>query len=87
MHCLIFLEEPYKLLTSEAIDSCISACWLDPEIEPFLFETVKKCMVHGLSGPLNPNVPCMVDGKCSKDYPKNFQGSTTMDGHGYPLYC
>ena len=86
MHCLIFLEEPYKLLTPEAIDSCISARWPDPEIQPLLFETVKKCMVHGPCGPLNPNAPCMVDGKCSKGYPKNFQGFTTMDGHGYPLY-
>ena len=35
---------------------------------------------------LNPNAPCMVDGKCSKGYPKNFQDSTSMDQNGYPLY-
>ena len=86
MHCLIFLREPYKLLTPEAIDSCISACWPDPEREPLLFETVKKCMVHGPCGALNSNAPCMVDGKCSKNYPKNYQESTSMDPHGYPLY-
>jgi len=86
IHCLIFLKEPYKLLTPKAIDSCISARWPDPETEPFLFETVKKCMVHGPCRALNPNAPCMVNGKCSKGYPKNFQGFTTMDGHGYPLY-
>ena len=86
IHLLIFLKEPYKLLTPEAIDSCIWARWPDPETQPLLFETVKRCMVHGPCGALNPNAPCMVDGKCSKGYPKNFQDSTSMDRNGYPLY-
>ena len=91
MHCLIFLRDPDKLLTPEAIDSCIWARWPDPETQPLLFETVKKCMVHGPCGAENPNAPCMVDdgrgGKiCSKGFPKSFQEFTTMDRHGYPLY-
>ncbi|PPQ82287.1 hypothetical protein CVT25_008437 [Psilocybe cyanescens] len=88
MHCLIFLKEPYKLLTPEDIDSCISACWPDPELQPLLFDTVKRCMVHGPCGADNPNAQCMKDGngKCAKHYPKDFQEFTTMDGHGYPLY-
>ena len=43
-------------------------------------------MVHGPCKALNPNAPCMVGGKCSKFYPKDFQELTTIDGHGYPLY-
>jgi hypothetical protein len=86
MHCLIFLKEPHKLQTPEAIDSCIRARWPDPETEPLLFETVKKHMVHGPCGAANPNAPCMINGKCSKNYPKPFQQFTTMDGNGYPLY-
>ena len=43
-------------------------------------------MVHGPCGALNPNAPCMVDGKCSKGYPKDYQESTSMDQNGYPLY-
>jgi hypothetical protein len=86
IHLLIFLKEPYKLLTPEAIDSCIWARWPDPDTQPLLFETVKRCMVHGPCGVLNPNAPCMVDGKCSKGYPKDFQESTSMDRNGYPLY-
>jgi hypothetical protein len=86
IHLLIFLKEPYKLLTPEAIDSCIWARWPDPDTQPLLFETVKQCMVHGPCGALNPNAPCMVDGKCSKGYPKNFQEFTNMDRNGYPLY-
>ena len=31
IHILIFLKEPYKLHTAEAIDSCIWAQWPDPE--------------------------------------------------------
>ena len=41
IHLLIFLKEPYKLLTPEAIDSCIWTCWPDPDMQPLLFETVK----------------------------------------------
>jgi hypothetical protein len=86
MHLLIFLKEPYKLLTPEAVDSCISARWPDPVTEPLLFETVKTCMVHGPCGADNPRAPCMVNGKCSKGYPKQYQEFTSMDGSGYPLY-
>ena len=43
-------------------------------------------MVHRLCGALNLNAPCMVDRKCSKGYPKNFQEFTSMDCNGYPLY-
>lgn len=57
MHILIFLEEPYRLITTNAIDSCISAHWPDPETQPQLFETIKRCMVHGPCGPANPNSP------------------------------
>ena len=92
MHILIFLKDPDKLRTPEAIDSCIWARWPDPETQPLLFETVKKCMVHGPCGAENLNAPCMVDdghgGRiCSKGYPKPFQEFTTMDRYGYPLYC
>ena len=55
-------------------------------MQPLLFEMVKRCIVHGPCGALNPNAPCMVDGKCSKGYPKDFQDSMSMDRNGYPLY-
>lgn len=29
----------------------------------------------------------MVNGKCSKRFPRAFQSLTTMDDDGYPLYC
>ncbi|KAJ3568310.1 hypothetical protein NP233_g5793 [Leucocoprinus birnbaumii] len=86
MHLLLFLDEPDKLKTAEDIDACIWARWPDPEVQPCLFEIVKKCMVHGPCGELNPQAPCMQNGKCSKGYPKAFQEFTTADTNGYPLY-
>jgi hypothetical protein len=86
MHILIFLKEPYKLNTTQAIDSCIWARWPDPETQPLLFETIKRCMVHGPCGAANPNSPCMENGKCTKGYPKPFAEFTTMDEHGFPIY-
>lgn len=86
MHLLIFLSNSHKLRTPDDIDSCIWAHWPDEHMHPLLFETVKKCMVHGPCGALNPNSPCMENGKCTKRYPKAFQDLTSMDEEGYPLY-
>lgn len=86
MHMLIFLEQRYKLLTPADIDTAICARWPDPEAHPLLFETVQTCMVHGLCGALNPNAPCMVDGICTKRYPKIFVDQTCINHEGYPLY-
>nr|GAT43574.1 transcriptional factor B3 [Mycena chlorophos] len=65
MHLLLFLQPGHKLLTLEDIDSAIRAYWPDPEKEPLLFETVKKCMVHGPCGRANPSSPCMENGQCT----------------------
>jgi hypothetical protein len=86
VHLLLFLEEPYKLNTTQAIDSCIWARWPDPDTQPLLFDTVKRCMVHGPCGSANPSSPCMDNGKCTKGYPKPFAEFTTMDENGFPVY-
>jgi hypothetical protein len=86
VHVLLFLKEPHKLVTTQAIDSCIWARWPNPDTQPLLFETVKRCMVHGPCGAANPISPCMENGKCTKDYPKPFADFTTMDDHGFPIY-
>nr|XP_047144698.1 uncharacterized protein LOC124818197 [Hydra vulgaris] len=43
-------------------------------------------MIHGPCGILNPNSPCMKDGVCSKNYPKDFNVNTVAVHNGYPRY-
>jgi hypothetical protein len=43
-------------------------------------------MVHGPCGAANPKAPCMRDGICTKQYPKEFCEETTFDEHSYPKY-
>ena len=86
IHMLIFLKESFKLNSAQAIDSCIWACWPDLDSQPLLFKTIKRCMIHGPCGVLNPNSPCMENGKCSKGYQKFFSKFTMMDDHGFPTY-
>lgn len=43
-------------------------------------------MVHGPCGVFNINSPCMVDGKCSKRYPRQLIPKTIIGHDGYPLY-
>ena len=87
MHMLVFLAHPYKLLTPNDIDTAISTKWPDPITEPQLFETVRKCMVHGPCRAMNYAALCMVDGKCSKGFPKPYQPFTVMSEDGYPKYA
>lgn len=87
MHLLLFFGDNFKIRSPTDVDTFIRAQWPDPVEEPLLFDTVQRCMVHGPCGPANPNAPCMVNGRCSKGYPKAFQDTTSMDEHGYPLYC
>ena len=43
-------------------------------------------MVHGPCGHLNQSSPCMVDGSCSKNFPKQFCQNTVASDNGYPKY-
>jgi hypothetical protein len=78
MHLIIFLHHDSKLKTPEDINSLLSAKLPDPNTEPELYHLIVKYMVHGLCGILNPNAPCMVDGKCSKNFSKAFREHTTL---------
>jgi hypothetical protein len=82
-HILIWL---IRKITPDQIDSIISAEIPDEIADPKLFEVVKKNLIHGPCGVLNLNSPCMIDGKCSKRYPKALTSDTITGDNGYPLY-
>ena len=84
-HVLIFAQ-PYKPKSVADYDTIVSAEISDENSNPNTFNTVKQTMMHGPCGMLNPNAPCMKDGKCSKKYPQNFQETTIENEDGYPIY-
>ena len=87
MHLLIFLEDKYKLSSTNNVNSCIHAYWPDLETEPKLFKIVKQVMVHRPCSTNNPRAPCNNEkGQCTKKYPWSLQDGTTMDEEGYPIY-
>ena len=55
-------------------------------VDPELHQIVMSNMVHGPCGCINPNSPCMQDGRCSKKYPKQYITETQIGADSYPLY-
>jgi hypothetical protein len=80
-HIIVFLKSHAKLRSPDNIDSLMSSEF--PEDNPELLELVKKFMVHGPCGVQNPNAPCMVNGKCSKGFPKQFREETSITEDSY----
>ncbi|EPB68548.1 hypothetical protein ANCCEY_12360 [Ancylostoma ceylanicum] len=58
----------------------------NPEQDPGLFDIIFKNMIHLHCGPVNPNSPCMKDGKCTKHYPREFILETQRGNDGYPSF-
>ncbi|GBL76140.1 hypothetical protein AVEN_234426-1 [Araneus ventricosus] len=73
-------------IRAEDIDSLISAEIPDPSTDQLLFDIVTTNMIHGPCGILNRSSPCMVDGKCTKRFPKDFINDTVTHIDGYPIY-
>ena len=82
----MFLEWPSReTITPSFLDDVISV-----EIPPItspVQELVITQMMHGPCGSLNLKSPCMIDGKCDKDFPKDFCNETIVeDIDGCPKY-
>ena len=75
-HIIIFLADADKPRSPEDVDRLVSAEIPDPHFQPEYHNTVKRHMMHGPCGDLNPQCVCMEDGKCRKNFPKPLQQQT-----------
>ncbi|XP_031091108.1 uncharacterized protein LOC115996106 [Ipomoea triloba] len=55
-------------------------------IDKDYYKAVEEFMVHGPCGVARSNSPCMVNGRCTKYFPKRFVDSSSFDADGYPIY-
>ena len=85
-HMLFWLQKKNKCYTATDIDSIISAEIPDKLVDPKLYDIVGQFMVHGPCGISNRKSPCMIDGKCSKFFPKSFNFATTFGSDSSPMY-
>lgn len=79
-HMLFILDEEDKPRTPEDVNRIVSAESPDPITHPLAYETVTNSMIHGPCGLLNPEVPCMKNCRCTKNYPFNSAKVTTLMG-------
>ncbi|XP_019416787.1 PREDICTED: uncharacterized protein LOC109328012 [Lupinus angustifolius] len=86
VHMLLILEDNDKLRSPEEYDAIVRVEIPHYDEEPQLHHAVLKHMVHGPCGTLNPNAPCMKDGRCKKNFPQIFCTQTRQGNDSYPKY-
>ena len=83
-HILVILDPNDAPRTTEQIDQIVKAeLPPDPLLQPELFKSVSRHMIHGPCGPYNPKSPCIVNGVCSKRFPKPFFQETVINKNSY----
>ncbi|XP_019158020.1 PREDICTED: uncharacterized protein LOC109154747 [Ipomoea nil] len=85
-HILLFLANHRGSVAATDLDNFISADIPSELCDPEYHKAVEEFMMHGPCGTCRKNSPCMVNGRCSKYYPKKFVEKSTMDEEGYPVY-
>ncbi|WVZ94734.1 hypothetical protein U9M48_040598, partial [Paspalum notatum var. saurae] len=86
VHILVWIEKKEIEVTSDIVDSWISAEIPDPAIDPLGYVLVAEHMMHGPCGDKNWNCPCMKKSRYSKFYPKEFQENTIFTENGFTMY-
>ncbi|KAJ8936716.1 hypothetical protein NQ314_012188 [Rhamnusium bicolor] len=74
--------------TPADVDAIVSAEIPDPETQPRLYDLVARYQIHRPCGTMNPDAPCMTDGRCRKYFPRAYCEETILnagDNHR-PLY-
>ena len=72
-HTVLFLANDCKPRIPEDIDRLVSAEIPDPHFQSEFHNTVKRHMMHGPCGELDPHCVCMENGECKKNFPKPLQ--------------
>ncbi|XP_019186005.1 PREDICTED: uncharacterized protein LOC109180750 [Ipomoea nil] len=85
-HILIFLSKSNSYPNPKDIDMIISAEIPSQLCDPEYYKAVEEFMIHGPCGAARKNSPCMINGICSKFFPKKFVENSTVDFDGYPIY-
>ncbi|XP_042027246.1 uncharacterized protein LOC121774434 [Salvia splendens] len=85
-HILLFLSNEDKQPKPQRIDEIISAELPDQVIDPHYHEYVKEFMMHGPCVIVRKSSPCMLNGRCSKYFPKKYLAAKNFDDDGYPAY-
>ena len=85
-HMLVVLRNEDKLRDANDVDRIVTAEIPDINDDLVLHNLVKKFMIHGPCGTNNPSSPCMNDGYCQKNFPKEYKDETFMNTNGYPEY-
>lgn len=80
------MKAAHKLPTVDHIDKYISAEIPDKNEDPELYSLVREFMIHGPCGEKFKRCPCMIDNKCSKNFPRKFKEETSIDTDGFPVY-
>ena len=97
VHILIILADSDRLMSPDFVDAAVCAeLPPDPEIATTQAERNQRLhlqridvtnMIHGPCGKTNPSRPCMETGKCTKNFPKEFQKQTSVDkDNNYATY-
>ncbi|XP_031108530.1 uncharacterized protein LOC116013005 [Ipomoea triloba] len=85
-HILVFLTKNDSPKTPKDIDMWISAEIPNEICDPEYYKAVQEFMMHGPCGSCRKNSPCMVNGRCSKFFPKKYVTTSVLDRDGYPIY-
>ncbi|XP_031124262.1 uncharacterized protein LOC116026977 [Ipomoea triloba] len=85
-HILLFLGLNTSIPCQTTVDSIISAEIPSKELDPEYHQAVEELMLHGPCGVARKTSPCMVNGWCSKHFPKKFVKNSNFDADGYPIY-
>ena len=82
-HILVILHQRIR---PEDIDNVVSAEIPDPITQPELFKIITTNNIHNPCGAHNLHAVCMVDGECSKKFPKEFADISIWPNDGYVIH-